>query len=427
MRGARQNMCFLADKNLSTKGRTNLIATSLRAVFATGLTALPILCYAQYQTQATTPVTTADKENTTPAPAAAEKPTPINILGFDLVGHVDVGYTKLSGNGKFISGLNDRVFDFDSSGAFHSLDLTLAKLPQTGFGGMLDLTIGKDADTIAAFGTIDKTRGPAAGVKKRFDVTQAFFQYATGPLTIIGGKYVTLAGAEVIKSPSDTNYSRSILFGYAIPFTHTGIRATYKMSDAISIIAGINRGWDAFQSPSGDSTIEWGISYTPSPAFSFATQGYSGKEKTFNYPFLSTTSGTRNLIDAVATYNASDKLTFILNYDYGSQANALPLGVGGAGDVTWHGVAGYANYQISEQWKLSLRGEYFDDRDGFRTGVTQKWKEATLTVAYLPAKNLELRAEARADRSSQASFVDTNGLTPRNKQQSFGIELLYKF
>jgi len=50
-------------------------------------------------------------------------------------------------------------------------------------------------------------------------------QYAHGPLTIIGGKFVTLAGAEVINSTLDTNYSRSILFGYAIPFSHTGARS----------------------------------------------------------------------------------------------------------------------------------------------------------------------------------------------------------
>jgi len=40
----------------------------------------------------------------------------------------------------------------------------------------------------------------------------------------MAGKFVTLAGSEVIWSPSNSNFSRSILFG-AIPFTHTGVRA----------------------------------------------------------------------------------------------------------------------------------------------------------------------------------------------------------
>lgn len=389
--------------------------------------AWPIFGQVQALAQTAPGVPTAEQDKPAPAADQGDKPAPINVLGFDFTGHVDAGYTRLSGNGKFASGVNDRVFDFDRGAALHAIDLTFAKQPTEGLGGLINFTIGKDADTIAAFGTIDKDRGPAAGVNKRFDVTQAFVQYGAGPLTVIGGKYVTLAGAEVIKSPSNMNYSRSILFGYAIPFTHTGVRATYKVSDSLSIIGGVNRGWDAVNDPNHNLTLEWGVSFAPSPVATFALQGYSGKEQTFNYPSVSPTGGTRNLIDAVATYNVTDKLTFVLNVDYGTQASALPLGTGGSGRAAWHGVAGYANYQINDQWRLSLRGEYFNDRDGFRTGIPQKWKETTFTVAYLPTKNIELRTEVRADRSNEAAFVDRDGVTSSNNQRSFGVEAIYKF
>ena len=43
---------------------------------------------------------------------------------------------------------------------------------------------------------------------------QAYAQYATGNWTIIGGKFVTLAGAEVIAPTGNTNFSRSLLFAY---------------------------------------------------------------------------------------------------------------------------------------------------------------------------------------------------------------------
>jgi len=76
-----------------------------------------------------------------------------------------------------------------------------------------------------------------------FDVTQAFLQYAGGPLTLIAGKFVTLQGSEVIWSPTNPNISRSILFG-AIPFTTPGVRATWAASDTVSLIAGVNNGWD---------------------------------------------------------------------------------------------------------------------------------------------------------------------------------------
>ena len=76
---------------------------------------------------------------------------------------------------------------------------------------------------------------------------------------------------------------------------------------------------------------------------------------------------------------------------------------------------------------LVFRGEYFDDHDGYRTGVIQKWKEATLTLAYLPAKEWEIRAEVRADKSNQSAFLKSDGVTPTSTQRSFGVEALYKF
>ena len=85
------------------------------------------------------------------------------------------------------------------------------------------------------------------------------------------------------------------------------------------------------------------------------------------------------------------------------------------------------NYTFNEQWKLSVRGEYFDDKDGYRTGVVQKWKEGTITVAYMPVKALEIRAEVRADKSDQPAFLESNGVTSKDTQNSFGLEILYKF
>jgi hypothetical protein len=376
---------------------------------------------ASAQAQTTPPATPEAK----PAePAAAAPPPPIfSIWGFDLTGHVDVGYSYLSGSGKFVSGANDRVFDYKHDSAyFHALDLTFTNMPESGWGGLVDVTIGKDADAIAAYGTISKSKGPANGAHHYVDPTQFFVYYGAAPFSIIAGKYVTNAGAEVIKSDGDVNYSRSILFGYAIPFTHTGVRATYKVNDALTVLGGVNEGWDAFESPSHDATVELGGTFAPTKNVSIVASYYGGKELVTNYP-KSTAKGTRNLFDIVGTFNATDQLTFILNYDYGDQEQAAANG----GKAKWQGIAGYANYQINDQWRLSLRGEYFDDKDGYRTGVVQKWKEATLTLAYLPAKEWEIRGEVRFDKSDQSAFLKSDGVTPTSNQHSAGVEVLYKF
>ena len=75
---------------------------------------------------------------TAPAEAKPAEPAPppaiFSIWGFDLTGHFDIGYTHLTGSGKFVSGVNDRVFDFKHNEVFfHALDLQFAKLPGSYF------------------------------------------------------------------------------------------------------------------------------------------------------------------------------------------------------------------------------------------------------------------------------------------------------
>lgn len=340
-------------------------------------------------------------------------------IGWEFNGYVDASYNRLSQSNAFTSGTASRVFDLQQkNAALQQLAFTLAKQPKAGWGGVINVTGGKDADVINAYGL-------GFGNKDKVDLTQAFVQYATGPWTVIGGKFVTMAGAEVIKSSANPNFSRSILFGYAIPFTHTGVRASYAVDDTLSLMAGVNNGWDDFKDTNSSKTMELGLTYAPSKAYSLGVQGYSGKERVSG---LTDTGpeGTRNLIDLVGIFNATEQLTFVANFDYGSQANAT-LAAGNNGTARWSGIAGYANYQINQQWRLSGRLEYLDDTDGYRTGVVQKWKEATLTVGYMPIKALELRAEIRADSSDVASFANASGTGFSKSQQSFGLQAIYSF
>lgn len=328
---------------------------------------------------------------------------------FSLTGYLDVSYNYLSGNGLFINDVPNRVFDRKENGfTFHNFDLTTSYLPTDGFGALLNINFGDDADVFGAADT---------DLADNFDVQAVYVQYARGPFTAIAGKYVTLAGAEVIKSPNDVNFSRSILFGYAIPFTHTGGRVSYALNDKATLYAGVNRGWDVAGDDNNSSeTLELAVSLIPSDSFSLFIDGYSGDEPG------AVGSDTRNLIDAVATLAVSEKLSLVLNVDWATQDNALAPG----SDADWSGVAGYVNYKFNDQWRLSLRGEFFDDADGFRTGITQEWKEATVTVAYLPTDSLEFRGEVRGDWSDVDSFQDDDGNAEDN-QYSFGLEAIYKF
>jgi len=87
------------------------------------------------------------------------------------------------------------------------------------------------------------------------------------------------------------------------------------------------------------------------------------------------------------------------------------------------------NYAINSQWRVSVRGEYLDDKDGGATGLVQKLKEATVTFGYAPVKSFELRLEGRYDKSDKVTFVKS--VTPvadfDDKQSGFALEGVYKF
>src|SRR5258708_23234951 len=271
-----------------------------------------------------------------PKPSVPTLDQVFEASGIAVDGYIDAGYSRLARTCKLPSGFANRVFDTErNSFLLHQAAINIAKQPKEGFGGFANLTLGKDADISAPFDS-NTSSSPATN---KFDVTQAYAQYATGPFTVIAGKYVTAAGAEVIKSPSNVTYSRSILFGYAIPFTHTGLRATYAPSDTFSVFGGLNNGWDDLRDTNAQKTAELGISATPIKNLSIAAVDYVGSERVGGLTLVGP-EGRRNIFDIVATYAATDKLSLTLNYDNGSQKNAATATPRGSADAKWTGIAG---------------------------------------------------------------------------------------
>src|SRR5262249_13373890 len=161
--------------------------------------------------------------------------------------------------------------------------------PKEGFGALVDVIAGEDARILHA---------AEDGHDNSFDVRQAFLQYATGPITIMAGKFVTLAGAEVINPTLNTNFSRSLLFFDSEPLTHTGIRGSYAVTDQITVTAGINNGWNTTSMSYGSKTGELGISFAPSSKlFALAVNAYFGKVEAYD--------AEKTLIDFVGTYNVT--------------------------------------------------------------------------------------------------------------------------
>lgn len=336
-------------------------------------------------------------------------------------GYVDGSYSRVVRN-KFTSGSFDRAFDVVPNGlTLHQAAITLGFQPE-GFGGLLNLIAGQDAQFLAPYGFKPTTEFDSETFA--VDFTQAFLQYKRGAATLMLGRYLSTNGNESLNPTLDTNFSRSILY-YNTPYTFTGIRGLYNPNDKWSFIAGINNGPDNIRDWRRRKTVELGFNYIMNPKFTFAAIGYNGQERA--------TSGTdygpldnRTLIDLVGTLTATDRLTLIANYDYATQSKAA-LPDGSLSKAVWQGIAGYLNYQFNEKWLSSLRGEIFEDSDGYKTGVRQNWREVTLTLGYIPIKNALIHAEIRRDFSNVSSFTNSSGVTTSNNNQSFALEGFYKF
>jgi hypothetical protein len=344
----------------------------------------------------------------------------LDASGITTSGYIDAGYSYLK-NG---AGFTDRVFDAQqNSFALNQFGLTVAKQPKEGFGGLVNITVGKDAQLIHSFPETAALGSPS------FDITQAYAQWVGGPLAVIAGKFTTLHGTEVIASTGNMNISRSILFG-AVPFTHTGVRATWALSDTFSLIAGLNNGWDQLTDSNKGKTVELGLTANPIKPLNIALSGYSGKENLApSGAALASADGARTSVDLVVSFQIIDPLSVGIEYLNLSQDNFVNLTDGSTMKGKYSGFAGYLTWMITPKFRGTLRLESFDDKDGARFGSpagAQKYKEGTLTLAYLPSDSFEMRAEVRQDKADQTAFSDSAGNTSKS-MSSAALSGIYKF
>ncbi len=370
-------------------------------------------------------------------PAAA--PAPITLAGLlgntTLSGFVDAYYGYNSNHPGTLAN-NQRNFD--------------AATNQFGLN-MIELVADKSVDTTTRLGYhIALGFGQAENFVNPFP-TNALDQYLKegyleymAPvgkgLQINVGKFVTPAGAEVIESKDNWNYSRSLLFTYAIPYFHFGASAKYAFNPKFAVTAYLVNGWnDTIVSntgigKSGDSSKTGGFSaaWTPNAKFSITETYLVGTTPPFD------SADIRQLTDTVITYNPNAKLSFMANYDYGRQPlDAVEQSfLGLTSPAKWSGLAGYAKYAPNDKWAVALRGEYFNDNEGFMTGTLpkkQELNEFTATLQRTLSGKLICRLEGRRDSSDDAAFLrgglptGENGPNFVKGQNTITLGLVYAF
>jgi hypothetical protein len=331
----------------------------------------------------------------TPDPAASPDPPKVDVTGF-----IDAYYGYNFNKADPLL----RTFDVQHNAFSLSLAEVAFAKPVTAdsrAGFRVDVDFGKTADLVAAF-------EPESGGSEIYKhVQQAYVSLLTGQVTWDVGRFVTPIGAEVIESQDNWNYSRSILFGYAIPFNHTGVRATYAASDKVSLAGFVLNGWNAGSELNGDKTLAVNATLKPTGRLTWYLNYMGGKEVEGG--------DTRHLFDTTASLGLSDKLTVMANFDYGKE-----------GDVKWWGVAGYAKYQASPEWALVGRYEHVDDEEGGFMLLGTTGQSLTVTSDHLIAGALRARLEYRTDFADLELFPKDDG-SLKKSQTSLTVGLVVGF
>jgi hypothetical protein len=365
--------------------------------------------------------TPAPQATQTPAPAAtpaAAPAPPVWSLGpIDFAGTVDGYYgfnfnhpqpDRLFSDGTGgNSGAANYLYNFDiptNQFSLNMVKLGMSHQPDP-VGFEFDIGYG---DTMQAINSVSSTE---------FDkiVEQAYVSFK--PMKAKGfeidfGKFVTTAGAEVIESYSNWNYSRSLLFSWAIPYYHYGIRTSWPMGKHWTGGFQLVNGWNDTLAVNTAATLGANIMGTYAK-WNWMFDWYGGPEN------AGTNQGWRNLYDTTLNLTPSAKFAAYINYDYGTDSLYNNSTYANGTEVHYQGIAGAAHYMPNSKWSVTGRYEWFDDPDGFAmlgaglesvnnfpaTPVSQHVQEFTGTVEYKFLEGLMWRGEYRYDWSDQPFFL----------------------
>ncbi|MGV7221900.1 MAG: porin [Nitrospinales bacterium] len=324
-----------------------------------------------------------------------------------------------------IADQDDNSFNFDYGELVFLKDAS--KKGEAGF--RFDLAFGFQGNEIFPSARSDPSANSGFLLDDDFDVQQAYVTYNVpigNGIVVDMGKFITHVGAELIDGYDgyNYNYSRSYLFGLAIPFTHTGIKATYAFNDMISVMGMVANGWDIVTDNNDFKTYGVQVAVTPTDNITVLLNWAGGAEGAISTDW-------RNIFDIVIEVGLLDNLTVSLNADYGFEEGVYPLNPGE--DAEWWGVSGIVRYDFNNWLSLNVRATFFDDNDGYRTFGTpdglvlddhELWA-ITVTPEFRVNKNMVVRAEYRHDGSNLNSFYEVGTLV--DSQDTLALNALVFF
>ena len=244
----------------------------------------------------------------------------------------------------------------------------------------------------------DAVFGSVGNSSEMVNQLYAYYNIAEG-VTVTLGNFNTFLGYEVISPAANFNYSTSYMFSYG-PFSHTGAKVDFSISDDVSLMVGVF-----------NQTDQTEANYDRYTAFG-AQLGLYGQ-------YLNLLAGDEYFqLDYTGGFDLSD--SFFL----GINATTATL----AGDTGFAGVALYPQLSANDSFAIGLRGEFFSETDGFGALVSDGDADnfsLTLTGSFTSG-NFMFKPELRLDSASSEIFA----ISPTETSESlasFVMAMIYTF
>jgi hypothetical protein len=219
-------------------------------------------------------------------------------------------------------------------------------------------------------------------------------------LTVAAGIFLSPIGPEAMAVYDNWNWSRSNLF-FGLPFYHTGVRATYSLSEVWSLqLAGYN-GWNSVVDNNSEKSLSGQLLYTQ-PELNLSVLYFGGVERARDAP---EGRGFRHLFDAHMTWYASPRWSFRAEANVGFEPTRF-------GTSHWQAAALYARAQVLAMLYVAVRADAFFEHaagSGARRASPLFWpagwvSSGTLTCDYRPHDRVSLRIEYRRDQAASDTY-----------------------
>jgi hypothetical protein len=250
-------------------------------------------------------------------------------------------------------------------------------------------------------------------------IKQLYLSYSPAEwLKFTAGTWATHVGYELLDPQLNRNYSMSYMFTNG-PFSHTGLKADVTKGKH-GFMIGVSNPTDFRTPPDGYINKKFLLaqySFSPTDKIKLYLNYVGGKA-----PDTSKT----NQFDAVVTAKINDKF----NLGYNGTINNIQSwdGTKNTEGHSWWGSALYINYDPVNWFGLTLREEYFSDKNHLKLVMAPEGCKmfASTLSANFKVSSFILIPEFRFDKASEKMFVNKNS-DAVTSATSFLIAAVYSF